>query len=396
MKKKEILILAHYYYPDIVSTAIIIQDLAEGLRDSFDMSILCINTNNYKEYEEIEGVKVNRINTFKLNKESKINRILNILLYFIKAIIFVIKNKKPDVVIALSQPPVFGGLLGLIIKKIKKSKLIYYVQDINPEQTKVINYFKNNFLFKALTDIDKNTCKKADAIVTIDPNMANTLNKRFNKPLNNIFIIPNWIDNQKIYPLTKNDTKVKNYIKQNNLEDKYIIMYSGNIGLFYDLENIIKVMAEFKDEKDIAFVFIGEGAMLNRLKKYKNDNKLENIYFIPFSKKEELNISLNVADIHLCTNASGINGISCPSKFYGIAAINKPVICIMDKESIFTKLVEENNWGYSASPKDYETIKKIFIDVIKNKPKEVNSRDYFINGKQTSINRYKELLEQNI
>ncbi len=73
--------------------------------------------------------------------------------------------------------------------------------------------------------------------------------------------INNWINEKEIIPLSKDNERVLKFKKDNGLDDKYVIMYSGNIGLYYDLENIIKIIAKFKDNKDVVFAFIGEGSL---------------------------------------------------------------------------------------------------------------------------------------
>jgi len=36
------LIYAHYYVPDVASTGQILQELAEGLLDTFDVTVICV------------------------------------------------------------------------------------------------------------------------------------------------------------------------------------------------------------------------------------------------------------------------------------------------------------------------------------------------------------------
>ena len=40
--------------------------------------------------------------------------------------------------------------------------------------------------------------------------------------------------------------RVAAFKKKYGLDDKFVIMYSGNIGLYYDLENLIRVVEKFK------------------------------------------------------------------------------------------------------------------------------------------------------
>ena len=41
-RKKRILIFAHYYAPDTASTGQILKDLAEGMKEEFDVTVICV------------------------------------------------------------------------------------------------------------------------------------------------------------------------------------------------------------------------------------------------------------------------------------------------------------------------------------------------------------------
>ena len=98
-------------------------------------------------------------------------------------------------------------------------------------------------------------------------------------------------------------------------------MYSGNIGLYYDLLNILKTIEKFKETEDVIFAFIGEGSVLEELRTYKEAHHLSNVVFIPYQPKSELIYSLNAGDVHFVVNAKGIKGVSVPSKLYGVMAV---------------------------------------------------------------------------
>ena len=106
------------------------------------------------------------------------------------------------------------------------------------------------------------------------------------------------------------------------------------------------------------FAFVGAGSVLDKLKKYQKEHQLEHVVFIPYQDKDKLIFSLNAADVHWCVNAKGIKGISCPSKFYGIAAVGKPVLAVLEPESEVRMLIEEIGCGQCAEPGDYQMIRK--------------------------------------
>ena len=378
---KKLLVYAHYYYPDVASTGQILTDLCEKLVDKYDVTVICtvpsytgkINK-KYKSkkiyFEEINGVHVVRVSVPEFDKKNKISRIKNIYAYYKNAIKATKKLGKFDLVYALSQPPILGGMLGRKGKKITGGKLIYNIQDFNPEQINAVKYSKSKLLTSALMSVDKKSCRESDLVITVGKDMQETLNNRFkNEEVPNNVVINNWIDEKSIYPLKKDNKKIIAFKKKYNLENKFIIMYSGNIGLYYDLENIIKIFKDYKDCKDVAFVFVGEGSIKNKLLEIKKEEKLTNVTFIPYQDKKDLNISLNVADVHLVTNAKGIKGVSVPSKIYGCLATNIPVFGILEKGSEAWNIIEKSKCGILSETGNYEEIKNNLDKVIKDKDK---------------------------
>lgn len=408
--KKKLLIYAHYFYPDVASTGQILAELAEGMIDAFDITVICVVPSysgvieeKYKSkriyIEEYKGIKLVRVRVPEFTKSNKISRIKNLLAYFFNSLIATAKIEKQDYIYTISQPPILGGVLGVLGKWIKGGKLIYNIQDFNPEQTIAVGYAKNKLLLNTVMAVDKFSCKNSDKVIVVGRDMQETLKNRFNnkKVPSNVFI-NNWINEKEIYPLDQNHPKIIDFKEKYNLKDKFIIMYSGNIGLYYDLENIIKVIGEFKDREDVVFVFIGDGTVKSKIEEYVTDNKLNNVTFIPYQDKADLIYSLNAADIHWVVNAKGIKGVSVPSKLYGVMAAGKPVLGVLDEGSEARLIVEECNCGVCIEPGNYIEISNNIEYILNNKEliKSLgkNGRKYLeVNlTKDVSINKYKDTI----
>ncbi|EOU1118092.1 glycosyltransferase family 4 protein [Clostridium perfringens] len=404
--KKKLLIYAHYYYPDVASTGQILAELSEGMLDAFDITVICVVPSysgkikeKYKKnriYKEAHnGVNLIRVRVPEFDKKNKISRIKNLLAYFMNSIIATIKLDKFDYIYSISQPPILGGTLGVIGKFLKGGKFIYNIQDFNPEQTMAVGYSKNKLILNLAMFLDKWNCKKSDKVIVVGRDMQETLNERFkNKKVPNNVFINNWIDEKEVYPIVSHE-EIDNFKCKYELNDKFIIMYSGNIGLYYDLENIIKVIGKFKDRDDIIFAFVGDGSVKEKIEKYSIQNNLNNVKFIPYQPKEKLKYSLNSADVHWVVNAKGIKGVSVPSKLYGVMAVGKPVLGVLDNGSEARLILEESNCGVCSEPSDYKMIENNINYIINNKEKikslGMNGREYLENylSKNKSIDKYK-------
>lgn len=416
--KKKLLVYAHYYIPDTASTGQILSELCEGLLDTFDITVICVVPSylgtiedKYKKkkyyYENVNGVKLIRVRVKEFDKLNRKSRIRNILSYFFGAMTATFKTGAQDYVFSISQPPILGGLLGVWGKWVKHAKYIYNIQDFNPEQTLAVRYSSNKFITSAMMKADKFSCKKSDVVITVGRDLVDTLNNRFTtsrkKPKSEL--INNWIDEKVIYPIEQHE-KIDLFKKTYDLNNKFIIMYSGNIGLYYDLQNIFKVLENFKpgtvasNGKEVAFVFVGAGTLHDELVEYKELHNMSNVYFIPYQAKEDLVYSLNAADVHWCVNAKGIKGVSCPSKYYGLAAVGKPILGVLEKGSEVRCLIEDTRGGLVCEPGDYESIKnniQWFIDNSENEELSSmgkRSRKYLEDNltKNISIDKYRKCI----
>jgi glycosyltransferase involved in cell wall biosynthesis len=331
-------------------------------------------------------------------------RMVNIICYFFRALIAACKSGKQDYIFAISQPPILGGILGVCGKWLKRAKLIYTIQDYNPEQVRAVNYLNNKLILKIMMELDKFSCKRAAKVIVVGRDMIPTMTRRFtnkkgklSRKMPKTVFINNWMDEREIYPLSGDDEKVKEFKKKYGLENKFVIMYSGNIGLYYDLENLIKVIEKFKDREDVVFPFVGAGSKKDEIEKYAKEHEMKNVVFIPYQPKEDLIYSLNAADVHWIVNAEGIKGVSCPSKLYGILAVAKPALAVLEEGTEARDIIETTGCGYAVSPKDYDGIEVLiekFISTDKSELCEIGKKGHeFMKEhltREISIEKYRE------
>ncbi|AWP25949.1 glycosyltransferase WbuB [Paenibacillus glucanolyticus] len=363
--KKEIVFVANYFHPDYASSGQLLTELCLELQHDFDVTVIAVQPENVDlgkrnklfEYDQLEQIRVIRLRTPKVDKRSKFSRVMFILSYFILAVIALLRIKKVDVIYTISSPPIIGGLVGAIGKVLKRGKLVYNIMDFNPEQAEAISYTNRKWLFSLAKKIDNLSCSVSDHIITVGQDMQETLNHRFRGrrvPSNSV--INNWTDEQDIIPLPRSHAQVSKFVREHDLQGKFIVMYSGNLGLYYDLENIIRVASDFKDHPEILFVFIGDGAVKPEMQRYVKDKGLQNVRFLPFQPKEHIKYSLCAADVHLVVNQKGIKGVSVPSKIYGVMAAGKPILGVLEQGSEAAVLIKESGCGVVIEPQQYHEI----------------------------------------
>ena len=410
LRKKKITFVINYFYPDLAATSQLMTELTGRLQNEFDITVIAAqpgyageNHDSKKLFEEdyLESIKVVRIKLPEVNKNSKVSRMKYISSYFLLANIALLKEKGTDVIFTISQPPVLGGLIGTIGKLLKRSRHIYSVHDFNPEQAAAVAYTNNQAVFKIAKAVDKLNCSYADQVLLVGEDMAETLKGRFEgERVPDHTVISNWTDENAIVPLEKDEPAIQEFLKTHGLQDKFIVMYSGNLGLYYDLENLIQVSKQFVDQPDIVFLFIGEGAVKQRIQEYVDENNLENVKFLPYQPKDFLKYSLNAADVHLVVNQKGIKGVSVPSKIYGVMAAGKPVLGVLEQGSEVQRLIFESGAGVVIEPQNYQGIVHAINYLKSLEPEELKAmglkgRVYLEENltRDTSINKYRHVLQ---
>ncbi|WP_257063033.1 glycosyltransferase family 4 protein [Priestia megaterium] len=409
MKKKKVTFVINYFYPDFASTGQLLTELCLDLQNDFEITVIAAQpgyagerAKTTKLYEEdyLENIKVIRIRLPKVDKTSKMSRMKYIFSYFMLANFALWKEKGVDAIYTISQPPVLGGLIGTIGKFLKRSKHIYNIQDFNPEQAVAVSYTNKQSIFKLAKKVDMLSCSYSDCVIVVGNDMSETLKKRFeNKKVPYHVVINNWTNEDEILPLDKKDVQIQEFLKDNDLQNKFIIMYSGNIGLYYDLENIIKVTEHFKRYEDLAFVFIGEGAVKQKMQSFVEEKEINNVHFLPYQPKEFIKYSLNAAHVHLVVNQKGIKGVSVPSKIYGVMAAGKPILGVLEQDSEAQMLIEKSQCGVVVEPQDYQGITEQIEYLYKLEKEKLlnlgfNGRDYLDQHlkREISINKYRETL----
>ncbi len=160
-------------------------------------------------------------------------------------------------------------------------------------------------------------------------------------------MIPNWTDDINIVPLARSDLR-----KTWDLEGKFVVVYSGNLGRAHDIEAFLKAAELLKNRADIVFVFIGGGQATSALAARLRERGVLNTQFRPYQPREMLSHSLGVADVHWLSLRADLDGLIVPSKFYGIAAAGRPVIVVSSPTMELAQLVTQFDCGVHVLPGD--------------------------------------------
>jgi glycosyltransferase involved in cell wall biosynthesis len=196
---------------------------------------------------------------------------------------------------------------------------------------------------------------RADFIAVLGEYMEKEVRKKLKDP-GKIRVIHNWADKDFIKPIKKEENW---FCEKYGLEKRLVVLYSGNIGLFHDLETVILAANRVKDKRDIVFVFIGEGGKKAKLMKMVEDLKLNNVLFLSYQPKENLPLSLTSGDISVVSLEKGIEGLAVPSKLYTSLAAGQAILGLVGEKSEIADVIKKYNCGFRVDQGDVEGLIKI-------------------------------------
>jgi glycosyltransferase involved in cell wall biosynthesis len=158
-----------------------------------------------------------------------------------------------------------------------------------------------------------------------------------------IVTIPNWADLDAIEPSAKDTNKL---LRELGINDKFVLMYAGNIGHPTDIETIIEAADRLRGEASIHFVFVGSGAKSGWLEKEVRERGLDNVSVLGQLPREDQNTFLNACDVGLVSLIPGMIGTAMPSRTYNILAAGKPIIALTEPGSELAQVIDEENVGW--------------------------------------------------
>lgn len=228
---------------------------------------------------------------------------------------------------------------------------------------------------------NKKIFQKSAGLITLSDGMKDQLTQYCDA--DKITVVYNWGADNDIQKVSEGDNIFAN---KYNLSEKFVVMYSGNIGYTHNVETIIDVANKCKNNRDIVFLMIGEGGKKSALMKRVNDEKLDNVIFSDYLPAEDIKYSMSCANLGVVTLTEETAKVSVPSKTYNLISYGIPLLSISPKESELGKIINEYNCGASFEKDNLDGIvsfiekcmtdKKSYVELQSNAKQASSKFDY--------------------
>lgn len=389
-----VIILTQYFPPEIGAPQNRLFELAVRMADKgVDMQIFTAMP-NYPKMEIMEGykgklytfeasnnLKIHRSFIFVSKRKSILFRLLNYFSFvFSSLLIGIFKLKKADVLICES-PPLFLGISGWILAKIKGAKFIFNVSDLWPESAEKLGLVTNKTFLNLATYLEEFCYRKSILVTGQTQGICKNIKSRF--PNKEVFWLPNGVD-EKFFNIEQSENLV-DWRKENGFSsDDFILLYAGIIGHAQGLEVIINAAAKLIEYPHIKFILLGAGPEKEKLMALSASKKLNTIYFIDAQPKSSMPAIVNAIDVAVIPlKKLDLFLGAIPSKIFENLAMKKPILLGVDGEAK-ELFIEKGKAGLFFEPENYNELadKILLLNNDRSKIKEygLNGYNYVLNN----------------
>jgi colanic acid biosynthesis glycosyl transferase WcaI len=344
----KVLLVNQCFYPDVVSSAQHLTDLALELTKSGHQVTVLAGRRGYDDVnlrfvgkELWNGISIIRIPSTGLGKDSRFTRAVDFGTFTICCLARMLILPRFDAVVALTSPPLISFLAALFAY-LKRERFYYWIMDLNPDEAIAAGWLRKSSLtakiFEALLTFSTTRARK---LIVLDRFMKERLLAK-GVAAEKMVIVPPWSHDQHAFHSPEGASAFR---AAHGLTDKFVVMYAGNHSPCHPLDTLLQAALQLEQHSDIRFVFIGGGSEFRKAKAFVEQRALTNVDFLPYQPLTGLAAALSAADLHVAVMGNSFAGIVHSCKIYNILSVGSPFLYIGPEESHIADIIKSAGKG---------------------------------------------------
>lgn len=363
-----ILLVNQHYPPDSGATGRLLAQLAEGLKARGHEVSVITGRPTYEEARDAEaparevqgGVRIVRVPILP-RREGTLGRVLHYLSFALSMFLTGCFLRRPDVVLAFSSTPMFGGVACRLLAALRRAPFVYVVQDVYPEIAEALGAVRSPRVASVARWLETRAWRGAARVVLIGDELRPIARARAVGE-DRLATIPNWADVERIRPLD-----ISRFRQEMGFSaEDFVVEYAGNFGHSQDLDTLLRAAGLVAAEQgDVQFLLVGDGSRAEFVRRAAR--QLPNVRVAPFQPEERLEDVLAAADLSVIPLRSGLTRFCVPSKVYSILASGRPVGAAVDADSEVARLVRDGDCGFRVDPDDAESMAREILRLARDR-----------------------------
>lgn len=360
-KPDRVWLVTQPYWPDIQSTSHLLTELVEASVEAgaAEFTVLCgfpaltdsSHVGKSPKTEIRHGVEIRRCGSRIDYKRSLVHRALA-LFAFVSEVTFRLPGRGHQVV-AVTNPP-FAPVWMWLVARVRRFRYSLICHDVFPDGLVALGKLPGEgWMARTWSRLNRRAYHEAVKTVVLGRDMADLLHERYGVPREKLIVAPHWSIADGGGTFAPEDTRLWSEL---GLGDSFVIQYSGNMGLWHDLDTVVRAAALLRDDSRFRFLLVGGGMRREAARSLAEKLDATNIEWLPFQPEETLADSLACCHLALISQREGLSGIAVPCKLYGILASGRGILALVPEASETARVVAEEGCGIRLDPHDPEAL----------------------------------------
>lgn len=365
----KVLLLNQSFWPDVAATAQHGHDLARYLvRHGDEVTALASRSiygesgGTLKAEDSVDGIRILRVGRSVFGKSTIAGRAFDSVAFYAASLMKAMLMPRQDVVICLTTPP-FISLVGLVLKWTRGTRLVLWTMDLYPEVPAAAGVLKSgSFAHRFFQRLDAFCLRRADRVVVLGRCMRDRVLAK-GIEASRVEMINVWADPTEVHDVPREQNA---YRREWNIGDRFVLEYSGNLGIGHDEATMLDAMRRTRDDDRLRWVIVGGGTKKAGLDAAVARERIANAVIRPYQPRTRLADLISLGDVHLVTVAEGFEGLMVPSKFYGVLAAARPTIYIGPETSEVAQVIKGERCGMVVRQGDGEGLARAVRELAAN------------------------------
>jgi colanic acid biosynthesis glycosyl transferase WcaI len=294
------------------------------------------------------GVNVLRSWSWIPKRLTSVKRIIFEATFLLGNLIAALSTGKPDLLF-VESPPLGLALTAGLLKRLWGIPFVYDVMDLQPDAAADLGMLRDGMLMRFLYRLERFAYNQAALVSTLTEGMLRKIVEKSIAP-DKITLFAARADTALLQ--LERGTGGESFRRANGLEGKFVVLYTGNMGVKQGLDVILSAAQLSQDRPEIIYLFAGDGAVRKNTELRAAALRLANVKFLPVQPREQLVQMLMAADLCLITQQRSVADIVFPSKTATFMAAGCPVVASLNPGSAVASILERSGAGMVVAPED--------------------------------------------
>jgi glycosyltransferase involved in cell wall biosynthesis len=326
-------------------------------------------------------VKIKYLKSYK--RSGNLVKFYSWVVFHFQSLFYILFKYKKSKLYLVSNPPI-----NVFTFKITNREYAYLIYDMYPQALVKNNLIgTSSLLYNYWMRLNIKMFDNAKHVFTLSDGMKHNL--KYISSHQEVKVVPVWTNTTFFNDIPREENC---FIKNNHLEGKFIVGYSGNLGKTHPVEKIIEIAEYLKETEDIQFLIIGDGEKKLMLEKIQAKKKLANLKILDFQATKLFPHVLAAMDIGFVTLEINATDLSVPSKTFDLMSAGKPILSISGNDSELAAIIATNDIGQNFD--ENASIEQMAAYILKLKRNFNVYREISENSKRSSLKYTQENAKQ--